>query len=301
MRTLLELVNDVLLETGLKSTGQVVNSTESNVRQIYALINRIADHIFTEYDWQFLVKEHRFTTEFYQYTGTTVDGASAITSLSSVANLSSDFMVSGPFLQDTFITDVGTSSVICNTPATRSATGETITFGRAMYDMPSDYERIVNKSEYNKTNRWAVIGPKSPQEWQWLKASYISTGPRMRFRIVNNKFAVWPMPTSEVLLGFEYISNGYVVHETGGNTNRFTVDTDTCLFPDRLMVIGARMLFRQAKELDATADVAAFNRELSKFKSQNAGADTLSMVPRSSGILITSDNIPDSNYGAVTG
>jgi hypothetical protein len=166
--------------------------------------------------------------------------------------------------------------------------------------MPSDYQRMVNKTQYNKSNRWSVIGPKDAQEWQWLKASYVTTGPRMRYRIQGNKFAVWPMPTSNVILGFEYQSGSWVVGADGTPKTRFSADTDTSIFPDRLLVLGTKLKYFQIKGFDTAALQADFAREVSKFKAQDAGADTLSLAPKYPNVLLTQNNHPDTGFGNTT-
>jgi hypothetical protein len=167
--------------------------------------------------------------------------------------------------------------------------------------MPSDYQRTVNKTQYNKTNRWSVIGPKSAQEWQWIKASYITTGPRMRYRIMGNEFVVWPAAYgANVVLGFEYQSNSWVVAPDGTDKTKATNDQDTFLFPDRLLVLGTKLKYFEIKGFDTTTLFSDYQRELSKFKAQDAGADTLSMAPRYPNILLTQNNLPDTGFGNTT-
>ncbi len=66
-QTLLQNVQDVLLELGLPTTNLVVGNTDETVQQVYALMNRVGDTLTTENDWQALVKEYRFQTKYYQY------------------------------------------------------------------------------------------------------------------------------------------------------------------------------------------------------------------------------------------
>jgi len=300
-QTMLQNVQDVCLEYGLTSPSAVAGSSDDTYLQLLALMNRVGNQLATEFDWQFLSKEHRFQTVYYQYTGDTTNGSTTLSNVSSIVGLSSDFMVTGNGIQqDTFVVSASGTDVVMNVPATATATGVTFTFGQALYSMPADYDRIVNKTQYNKSNRWSVIGPKDPQEWQWLKASYVTTGPRMRFRIVGDKFAIWPMPSSTLTLGFEYISKNWAADSGGTGIAKFTADTDTCLYPDQLMILGTKMKFAEIKGFDTTALFADFSRELSKFKAQNAGADTLSMQAKYPDILLTQNNIPDTGYGNTT-
>jgi hypothetical protein len=301
MSTLLQNIQDVCLELGIPSPNTVVGNSDESVQQLKALMNRIGDTLTTENDWQGLVKEYRFQTVYYQYTGNIALNATQITGMSSISGLTSDFMVMGNgIMQDTFVTSASGSAVNININATGAYTGQTYTFGQVNYEMPSDYQRMVNKTQYNKSNRWSVIGPKDAQEWQWLKASYVTTGPRMRFRIIANKFVIWPMPTAQVILGFEYQSGSWVVASDGSYKTRFSADTDTSIFPDRLLVLGTKLKYFQIKGFDTASLQADYARELSKFKAQDAGADTLSLAPKYPNILLTQNNLPDTGFGNTT-
>lgn len=300
MATLLQNVQDVCLELGLPVPSIVANNTDETVLQLKALMNRVGDTLTTENDWQALIKEYRFQTVYYQSNGSVAFNATQITGLSGISGVTSDFMVIGPgVMQDTFVTSTGSTTADINIPATGDGSGQ-YTFGQVNYAMPADYQRMVNKTQYNKSNRWSIIGPKDAQEWQWLKASYVTTGPRMRFRIAGNKFVVWPMPSSQVVLGFEYQSGSWVVDQSGAYKQRFTADTDTSLFPDRLMVLGTKLKYFEIKGFDTTTLYADYNRELSKFKAQDAGADTLSLAPKYPNILLTQNNLPDTGFGNTT-
>lgn len=301
MATLLQDVQDICAEIGLPIPNQVAGSTDPQILQIQALFNRSGDIISTERDWQVLASEYRFETVYYTYTGDVTANSTEITNLSSIVGLSSDFMCSGTGIQqDSFITSVSGTSAFMTIPSTQTATGVTITFGQAKYSMPSDYARMVDKTQYNKSNRWSVIGPKDAQEWQWLKASYVTTGPRMRFRIMGNKFTLWPMPSAVLVMGFEYVSNAWVVGEDGTLKTKATVDTDTFRFPDRLLVLGTKLKLFEIKGFDTTAVMQDYVRELEKWKASESGADTLSLAPRYPNLLLTQNNIPDTGYGNST-
>jgi len=301
MATFLENMQSVCAELGLPSPSVITGNTDDMVVQLSALMNRVGTTLTTENDWQALVKEYRFQTVYYQYTGNVALNALQLTGMSSTTGLTSDFMVMGNgIMQDTFVTSVAGSAVNININATGAYTGQTYTFGQVNYAMPADYQRMVNKTQYNKSNRWSVIGPKDAQEWQWLKASYVTTGPRMRFRIAGNKFVIWPMPTAQVILGFEYQSGSWAASSTGTAQQKLINDNDTSLFPDYLLVLGTKLKYFQIKGFDTTDLKADYLRELSKFKAQDAGADTLSLAPRYPNILLTQNNLPDTGYGNTT-
>src|SRR5580765_8303352 len=66
--------------------------------------------------------------------------------------------------------------------------------GQGTYSLPADFARPISQTEWDRVNRWPMIGPESSQQWQWLKSGILSTGPRERFRIVGNNLEVWPVP-----------------------------------------------------------------------------------------------------------
>jgi hypothetical protein len=301
MATFLENMQSVCAELGLPSPSVITGNNDDMVVQMTALMNRVGTTLTTENDWQALVKEYRFQTVYYQYTGNVALNALQLTGMSSTTGLTSDFMVMGNgIMQDTFVTSVAGSDVNININATGAYSGQTYTFGQVNYAMPSDYQRMVNKTQYNKSNRWSVIGPKDAQEWQWLKASYVTTGPRMRFRIAGNKFVIWPMPTAQVILGFEYQSGAWAASSSGTPQQKLINDNDISFFPDYLMILGTKLKYFQIKGFDTTDLKADYLRELSKFKAQDAGADTLSLAPRYPNILLTQNNLPDTGYGNTT-
>ena len=83
------------------------------------------------------------------------------------------------------------------------------------YPLPDDWSYAVDQTQWDRTNHWPLLGPKSPQEWAWLKGGLLATAPRIRYRIQNNKFLIWPIPqlgtTPDVFhLALEYVSKYWV-------------------------------------------------------------------------------------------
>ena len=143
-----------------------------------------------------------------------------------------------------------------------------------------------------------MLGPETAQQWEWLISGYISTGPRIRYRIFNSLFQIWPLVTTSEVLGFEYISNAWATSAAGTANTSFTVDTDTCMFSDNLMVLALKKKYFEVKGFDFSSYMKDYETELQIAKANDGGALTLSMNPRISTILIGWEQIPDSNFGS---
>jgi len=303
MATLLQLVNQAQREMGLTVTSAVAASTVTDVVQQLGLINAVGYELTQEKDWQRLTKEYRFNSVYYTYTGDTTDGSVNVLAMSSTTGLTSTptyFSVTGSGIpQDTYIASVSGTTVILGQAADATATAASLTFSQTLYVMPSDYDRLVDKTDWDKSKHWEMLGPETGQQWQWLKSGFITTGPRMRFRQLGGFFQIWPPSGVDDLLGFEYVSQNWVLAAADVVTptkTAFTVDTDTCVFQDRLMVLGLKHKYFQVKGFgDIYRD--EYMDQLSRAKTYEAGSPTLSMAPRLTEYLITQQNIPDSGYG----
>jgi hypothetical protein len=207
-------------------------------------------------------------------------------------------MVSGTGInQDTYVvTNDSATQVTIGQAATASGT-VTINFAKTKYSMPSDYDRSIDDTQWDKSKHWRMQGPATPQQWQLLKSGFIATGPRITFRRIGGYFEIWPRVVASEYLGFEYISNAWTSDSTGTAKTSFTVDTDTCIFPDRLMVLGLKKKYFEVKGFDTTAYSMDYSEQLNIAKANDAGSMKLSFAPRSKSIYINQANLPDGSYG----
>jgi len=301
--TMLALIQQATAEMGLASPTAVAGSTVQDTVQELALLNAIGYQLQREYEWQQITKEYRFPTVFYTYTGNVANGSTTVSSMSSITGLSTTptyFSVTGSGMQqDTYLVTVTGTSATLSLPASASGTSVSLTFSQTMYANPSDFDRLKDRTDWDKSKHWEMLGPETGQQWQWLKSGFISTGPRIRYRMLGGLFQIWPPSGIADYLGLEYVSKNWVLSASATITPdkaSFTVDTDTCIFPDRLMVVGLKHLYFQVKGFgDVYLD--EWNRQLSIAKANDGGSPTLSMAPRLSEVLITQQNVPDSGYG----
>ena len=296
--TLLQLVQQATGEMGLTQPTQVVGNSASDVVQIYALMNSIGYEIQRDHNWEALDKEYRFYTVYTTLTCTLVEDSVNVTTVESTTGLSNLYIVTGTGInQDTYVNTVtGTHTLTLSQAATQTGVF-TLYFSQAKYPLPSDWDRQIDRTHYDKSKRWEMLGPTDAQQWQFLKSSYISTGPRIRYRILGGYFQVWPAMNTDEYLGFEYMSNQWATSSAGVTQSSFLADSDTCIFPDRLMVTALKKKYFEIKGFDATAFTRDYLQQLSFAKANDSGSATLSFAPVPGSILIGFENIPDANYG----
>lgn len=298
--TMLQLVQQVTAELNLAVPTYVAGNTNQDVQQILALMNRAGYDLLKEHDWQALELEYRFYTTAITTTCDTINGVEALTAIPSTAGLDNTYSIVGTSIpQDTYVNQVlDDHSLTTTQKCSATSIDGTVTFSKTIYPLPPDYETITDNTHWDKTKHWQMLGPVDAQQWQWLKSGYISTGPRVRWRILGNTFQIWPPYNTQEYLGFEYRSKGFVRSATNEVKNSFTADTDTTVLDDTVIVLATKLKYFQIKGFDTTALQQDYQRYLSVAKANDKGSATLSFAPQPSAVLIGWANIPDTGYGS---
>ena len=296
--TMLELVQQVTAELNLAVPTYVIGNQSQDVQQILALMNRAGYDLVKEHDWQSLELEYRFYTTAITTTCDTTEGTQILTAVGDVTGLDNNYSIVGTNIpQDTYVDEVlSSTSVSTSQESSSTSVGGTVTFSKTKYDLPTDFETITDNTHWDKTKHWQMLGPEDAQ--QWLKSGYISTGPRIRWRILGNQFQIWPPYNTQEYLGFEYRSKGWARSAAGVVKNSFTADSDTTVLDDTVMALATKLKYFQIKSFDTTALQADYFRYLNVAKANDKGSATLSFAPYPSKVLIGYANIPDTGYGS---
>lgn len=174
---------------------------------------------------------------------------------------------------------------------------------KGAYDLPPDFGYFIDQSQWDRTNHWPLLGPKTTQEWQWIKGGLISQGPRLRYRLQGGQFMLWPVPGSvgsgtfvPWTLAMEYISKNCIQASGGGTSDMIQNDADVPLFDEWLLVKFLKLKFWETKGFDTTAFRDGFLNKFLTNTGQNMGAPTLTMSPRPASIYIGPNNIPDGSW-----
>jgi hypothetical protein len=297
--TMLQLVNQVQSELNLAITPNVAGNPSQDTQQILALMNRAGYDLVKEHNWQALELEYRFYTTAITTTCDTIANTYNLLNVANTTGLDNNYSIVGTAIpQDTYVNSVSGSTVTASQLASSTSVGQSVTFSRTKYPLPSDYETVTDNTHWDKTKHWQMLGPVDAQQWQWLKSGYISTGPRVRWRILGNEFQIWPPYNTLEYLGFEYRSKGWARSANNQVKNSFTNDDDTSVLDDTIIVLLTKLKYFQIKSFDTTALSQDYQRYLSIAKANDKGSATLSFAPQPSAVLIGWANIPDTGYGS---
>jgi hypothetical protein len=301
-QTMLQMVQQTAAELNLAVPSYVVGNTSQDVQQILALMNGAGYDLLKEWDWQALQVQYRFYTQAITTDATTVNGSTILTvdGATDISSVDSQWQITGYNIpQDTYVVSANntTKEIIMSQQASGDGV-QSVVIAQTAYDLPADFEAITDRTQWDKSKHWEALGPESPQQWQWLKSGYISTGPRIRWRILDNQFQIWPVMNTQEYLGWEYRSKGWARGADGTVKNSFTADSDTTVFDDRIMVLFTKMKYWGIKGFDTTLLQQDYQRYLSVAKANDKGAPNLSFAPYPSKVLIGYANIPDTGYGS---
>ena len=81
------------------------------------------------------------------------------------------------------------------------------------YPLPTDFDYECFQTHWDRTSRWSLRGPLSPQEWQQRKSGITLVLPRFGFRVkgsTSTPFLVEPTPQAIHELVFEYQSMNWL-------------------------------------------------------------------------------------------
>lgn len=300
--TLLQLVQRTYYELGLPNApNAVIGSTDEQVLQFLHLANAVGQELVTEFDWQRLRREFRFTTTYLSTVGDVVSNSTVVSNISNTSGVDNLWQIAGngipQFAQ--VVTVDAADQVTITDPATVTTNATSLNFGKTLYTLTSAYDRLVNRTQWDRSQHWRVLGPESPQVWQWLRGGVVASGPRIRFRIRDNMVEIFPLVTTSNRVYFEYIANTWVATNTNAlpTGSAYAADTDIAVFKDRVMQEGLKLKFFQAKGFDTTAFEVSYARELDKAKAQDQGAPTLSLGRPRQDLFISPGNIRDQDFG----
>ena len=107
---------------------------------------------------------------------------------------------------------------------------------QAGYNLPSDFDRLIDNTFWNATQNWAMIGGLTPESWRVLKNSLITQAETVEYyRIRGNQIIIHRTPSVVENYVFEYISKNIVKSASDVEQTGFLADTDITVIDEYLV------------------------------------------------------------------
>jgi len=324
-QTILQMVQNSQAELGLPQSVSVFGQagvTDTTGIQMGALANRVLDELRRMNRWSFLQKEYDLVVNTATITtGNMAAQSAVITNIPTTAGLTAqDWQVVGAGISaaSRIQTVDSISQVTCTMENTNAATltGTPITFAQDTYPLPSGIDFFNNRTFWDRTNRWELIGPDSPQIDQWHRSGIVATGPRRHYRILQgvntstgalqDMVRFWPSPVeiaNPLQLVFEYLSE-FSVAVSGTTTygQYFTTDTDTCLMDENAITMGIKWMFWEVKGFGSYMTLQGrWVDYVDRLIARDGAAPTLQLVRRMNPLFVSPNNITDGFWPGPTG
>lgn len=122
---------------------------------------------------------------------------------------------------------------------------------------------------FNRTSNEVILGPIPSSNWQ-SQAAGMTALSATQFRVRNQRLFLSPSPEVGSQIAFEYKSR-FAVYLDPTLKPYFTTDNDTCRYPDELMILGLRYIWRREKGLRYAENFRDFEYKMANFCGTDGG------------------------------
>jgi hypothetical protein len=314
-RTLKEIINAVQAEYALPISPTIVgNTNDKTAQQLLAFAQAELEELGRkDINWTNCTLEYNIVVSPpLETTGDVTENSPIITNIPDTSTLEDfNFVPAGSYIPvGARVIDTSTpGQVTMNMQATGTATNTPLTFSKDMYPEPADFDRFIGSTWWDRTNRWQLLGPMSPQVDQWHMSGIVATGPRRFFRQVGpypNVYRIWPPPAeleNPLQLVYEYQTNKRVkVHGQSFNfAFLFANDDDVPLLDDRVIIAGIKWRFWEQKGFNWLSKKKEYTDMVDRYMARDGGSSKLSLVRQPTSILISPNNVQDGFFPGPTG
>ena len=299
---LLEIISAACNELGLNPPAIVAGSTALQTIQMMALANREGQGLYRDYDWTQLQKEFVINVRFaVETTGDVTANSAVVTNIPDTSDFNTNWAVSGEGQpQAQRVAEVlSSTSIRMEMESTATAVGTTLTFAKDTYDIPDDFDRYLNVTAWDRTNHWRLIGPDSPQMYQYIRSGIFATGPRIRWSQIGRApsvWRIWPPPTAQSTpdaLCWMYVSRNWVEKEDGTFANSMSADTDVPLLDPQAIILGIKWRYWQIKGMSYGSMQQEYIDYVSQLTARDGGSPDLYLNRRSGPFLIGTQSVQD--------
>lgn len=169
------------------------------------------------------------------------------------------------------------------------------------YSLPADYSRLIQGTEWDRSDADPMTGPASPQQWQEIKSGLVGQS------IVNRRYRIFrsasssarviyidPVPaTSGETLAFEYISSYWCESSGGTGQTAWAADTDVPVLNPDLLTLDLICRWKRSNGLDWASEADELMNLFNVEAGNDRPAKTLNLAGGNSYPLLGARNLPE--------
>lgn len=142
--------------------------------------------------------------------------------------------------------------------------------------LPSDFDRFVDDTFYNRTRKRPVYGPLNAQDWSFSKAVVATVLiESFRQRGSTSDILITPTPTAGDSYYFEYVSKNWCQSSGGTAQSAWASDTDTGILEEELMTLGVIWRFKAGQGFDYAEEFRNYETMVTQAIARDGGKRTL--------------------------
>jgi hypothetical protein len=147
--------------------------------------------------------------------------------------------------------------------------------------IPSDFDRIIPETMFNRDRTRIVWGPITAMEWQQFKATLV-TRVDPAFRIRGDTILITPEPEAGETVAYEYISKNWCESSGGTGQSAWAADTDVAKLNESAMTLGVVWRWRRAKGVEFSSAERDYERIVADLIMRDGARPRISaaQVPR---------------------
>lgn len=175
--------------------------------------------------------------------------------------------------------------------------------GTGTYTLPEDFCYMIDQTGWDLTNKLAVAGPLSDQQWTYLAGRDLANSTiYVSFQLSQGKMQVFPQPPpAGVSISFRYVSRNWCSASNETEPSRDTISTgsDLVYYEPILIVKFLKAKFLESKGFDASTARLEFENMYNSRTGKDRGAPVLNAAIPQRGFPYLNPyfNTPDTNYG----
>ena len=172
--------------------------------------------------------------------------------------------------------------------------------GVTTYDLPSDFDRIINDTIWDNTNFRKARGPVDLREWQaynqgLAEIAGLETICRLQGdQTTNTKKLTFYPDVSAMTISYYYISNKCVISSGGALQDSINADTDLFVVPTKLVRAAAKWRLLRALGMDFQDERVEYASLLDDIAANDKGGKKINM---GSTDRYYPANIPETGFG----